>query len=355
MSESDVVRLLALSQWALIFIMGLRQHSARGLFLGLNSMVICISLLLPFLRFGELEPWYFFLNGIAALHPFLLWIYAMAIFRDDFLPKLQHALLGFTLMCLETMGFGARSLLKKDLFADLPFGFAMNLQGLPTALSFGFILLAAYETLRHQRQDLWSLRFRSRPWFAAGFCLWATVYTWDKAGAVALIAADDRPAGIYLPLGLFMTALLINLSQDRQNRFWIDEVRPLAPGRDAPRSLVAVRFEKMMSTEKIYQEKDFSLASLAKKLNMPAAQMRDFLFQTYGHGHFDSLASEYRIQEAKKILLDPKQSDKDLQAIATLVGFPNAKAFSRAFQRVEQTTPLSYRQAALTTESNPSP
>ncbi|AXT55146.1 AraC family transcriptional regulator [Aquimarina sp. AD1] len=97
---------------------------------------------------------------------------------------------------------------------------------------------------------------------------------------------------------------------------------------------------KLMNT-KLYLEPDLSLIKLSKLLGKSVQQTSSAINQ-YSNKNFNDYINHYRIQEAKKKLLNV--GDKyTISSIAFDTGFSSLSSFNSAFKKFEGVTPSSYR------------
>ena len=57
----------------------------------------------------------------------------------------------------------------------------------------------------------------------------------------------------------------------------------------------------------------------------------------------DQLVNTLRMQHARMLLSDPKETKTSIEAIALLSGYHSRSAFYEAFKKAQGTTPASYR------------
>jgi ligand-binding sensor domain-containing protein/AraC-like DNA-binding protein len=101
----------------------------------------------------------------------------------------------------------------------------------------------------------------------------------------------------------------------------------------------------LMEVEKVYCDPVISLRSLAKKLSIPRYQLSIILNKNLKQT-FSKFINIYRVEEAKKILLDPKKTHLKITAVAYEVGFNTRVAFYKAFKKYTKMTPNQYKKKA---------
>lgn len=104
------------------------------------------------------------------------------------------------------------------------------------------------------------------------------------------------------------------------------------------------RLEELMSWEKLYQNRDITLRSLAERLNVSPHQLSEIINQRLNK-NFYALINQYRIDQAKALLSgDPEQK---IISIAFEVGFNSPSAFYNAFKKIAGCTPTAFRQNSI--------
>lgn len=108
---------------------------------------------------------------------------------------------------------------------------------------------------------------------------------------------------------------------------------------------VTLKLEGLMKDEKIYSEESLSLPFLASRLHITAQQLSELLNCHYKK-NFYAYVNQYRIEEAKRLLVE--DSAMSVLDIAFTVGFESSSAFYAAFQRQTGLSPAKYRKAWCT-------
>ena len=104
--------------------------------------------------------------------------------------------------------------------------------------------------------------------------------------------------------------------------------------------------EHLFKNERIYKENDISLEMVAEKLNTSrhnASQVINEHFKV----SFHELVNKYRIEEAKKILLNDQQRNLNIIDIAYEVGYNNKVTFNKAFKKDTELTPSQFQRKVL--------
>ena len=102
------------------------------------------------------------------------------------------------------------------------------------------------------------------------------------------------------------------------------------------------RFFRLMNQEKLYLQPTFGLESLAYRLDVSVGLLSEVIFENLDQ-NFLELVAHYRIQEAKKMLENPKNAEMSLETLAFEVGYNSSSTFSDAFKTHTLLTPYEYR------------
>ncbi|WP_222981604.1 helix-turn-helix domain-containing protein [Flagellimonas meishanensis] len=106
----------------------------------------------------------------------------------------------------------------------------------------------------------------------------------------------------------------------------------------------------LMEFEKPYLNPELKLDDLAQMLGISRHHTSQVINQHFDKGFFDFI-NEYRIEEAKSILINDKMADEDPNIIEILyaVGFNNKASFYKAFKKFVGTSPTNYINDTLET------
>jgi AraC-like DNA-binding protein len=316
------------------------RHRDTGPYGGLLALSVAADSLVS-LAGRPASSWAWPLQLVAIGTPALLWIWAGAVFVDDYRPSWRDAVAWAVLPVL--WGFG--------LYAWRPW---VEMAGNAVALL--FILLAAWRIVSGLRGDLVERRRRLRPVLAILAVLYALgVVLMNMLGGAPLAAASSRIVEASVLAALAAAFALLTLRGDRSLADPLAaETRAPAPD-EAPKPSAAVndqedallaRLSQLMAEEKIYRQEGFGVAALVAALNVPEYRLRRLINQRLGHRNFSSFVNGYRLAEATAALADPAQADVPVLTIALDAGFQSIGPFNRAFKAHTGMTPTAYRKQA---------
>ena len=107
-----------------------------------------------------------------------------------------------------------------------------------------------------------------------------------------------------------------------------------------------LRLKNLMDHEKLYLEPDLTLPILAKRVDCSVNHLSQVVNAGFSMSFFDFLNS-YRVQEAKTILSDGKDSPKSILDVSFAVGFNSNSAFYAAFKKATGVTPAQFRRSII--------
>lgn len=115
------------------------------------------------------------------------------------------------------------------------------------------------------------------------------------------------------------------------------------------------RLTDVMSAEKPFTDGDLTLQKLADKLSISPHHLSQIINEKLSQ-NFADFVNTYRVEEAKRRLVDPKGQHYSIIAIAESVGFNSKSAFNAVFKRHVQMTPSEWRKSRpALTSSEPTP
>ncbi len=98
---------------------------------------------------------------------------------------------------------------------------------------------------------------------------------------------------------------------------------------------------KYFETNKPYLDQELTLVKISKDLNISSNYLSQIINSNFNKGVSD-FVNEYRIELAKKYLLDINRKNITIEAIGNEVGFKSKSSFNAAFKKLCGTTPSQY-------------
>jgi len=102
------------------------------------------------------------------------------------------------------------------------------------------------------------------------------------------------------------------------------------------------RLLDLMAKERPYTDGDLTLQKLAKTLAISPHHLSQMINEQLNQNFFDFI-NLYRIEEAKRMLVDPTRKHYSILAISEEVGFNSKSAFNAAFKKHTHMTPSEFR------------
>jgi len=112
--------------------------------------------------------------------------------------------------------------------------------------------------------------------------------------------------------------------------------------------------QKLMAAiggQHLYRNPQLSLADLSKFVNISERAISNAINQEVGKNFFQFI-NEFRVEEVKARLKDPKQEHLKILSLAFDAGFNSKASFNRVFKTYTGQTPQAYKSAALMNPSS---
>lgn len=113
---------------------------------------------------------------------------------------------------------------------------------------------------------------------------------------------------------------------------------------------VLPRLTQLMEEEKVFLDPDLSLQKLSQQLHVHYNHLSQIINKHLGKS-FNDYINSYRIEEARKMLADPAESQKTILEIAYDMGFYSKSVFNTAFKKFTGMTPSQYKKKVGSGES----
>lgn len=97
-----------------------------------------------------------------------------------------------------------------------------------------------------------------------------------------------------------------------------------------------------MVREKLYQEPQLTLQDLSTKLEFPSHQVSQAINEGMKKNFYD-LVNGYRVEEAKRLLLNPTNRNYTILSVGFEAGFNSKTTFNTVFKKFTGVTPTEYR------------
>lgn len=266
------------------------------------------------------------------------WLLVRALFQPA-APRRTTWPLGLVLALVAS---GAFLRLAGESAATLP-RMVENLSGL---ISSALLLLAMIEPLTGLAAASSKGERRFRLAFAAGYTvLLAVAVVWVNGAPAGGVAAQGRMAikSVCAVMALLGMALAI----------WYRHRHPLTESGRVRRRVhtaesddLAERLRRLMSEEAVYTRHSLKVADLARRLGEPDYKVTQCVTGPLGFPNFNQMANHFRIEEAKRRLVDPACAHLPILSIAYDCGFGSIGPFNRAFKATTGVTPQQFRRAA---------
>ncbi|MEM6801689.1 MAG: DUF6000 family protein [Bacteroidota bacterium] len=98
----------------------------------------------------------------------------------------------------------------------------------------------------------------------------------------------------------------------------------------------------VIENNQLYLDPELSLPELAKKVSMKTHELSYFLNQHFDQ-NFYNFINRFRIEESKKILLDPDKQHLSILGVALESGFNSKTAFNTNFKKLTDLSPSAFK------------
>jgi AraC-like DNA-binding protein len=107
---------------------------------------------------------------------------------------------------------------------------------------------------------------------------------------------------------------------------------------------ICTRLHELMRDEKVFADEELSLRDLAGELGISAHQLSEILNEKMKK-NFNTFVNEYRVAEAKTMLIDEPQ--RSILSVGIAVGFNSNTTFCTVFSKIAGESPSHYRKQKL--------
>jgi len=102
------------------------------------------------------------------------------------------------------------------------------------------------------------------------------------------------------------------------------------------------RLIQLMEKDKLYQEHELTIQTLSDKLGIPSYQVSQAINDGLKKNFYD-LINGYRVEEAKRLLVDPKNQNFTILSVGFEAGFNSKTTFNTVFKKFTGITPTEFR------------
>jgi AraC-like DNA-binding protein len=295
--------------------------------------------------------------AVSVANTVLFWVFARALFDDDFVLRPGHAAIWLAVTALSGFNcvMGAQS-------SSALLSITLGLQrGVPLL----FAALAATAALSSWRADLVERRRRLRGFIVIAGVAYTLVMLAARVaspqGRLSALAATVDVAALLVIVAVAAAGLLrlgggelfgparppARAVNPAVGTDLVDSTPPPVPPPDATEERLAQSLRRAMTDERAYRSENLTVASLAAMLAVPEYRLRRLVNQRLGHRNFNAFVNGYRLADACAALADPARREVPVLTIALEAGFQSIGPFNRAFKTATGRTPTDYRREKL--------
>lgn len=120
-----------------------------------------------------------------------------------------------------------------------------------------------------------------------------------------------------------------------------EQLAPTEPATRPDYDLIE-KLQQYMKNEKPFLDPDLSLTTLAKVMGINRNQLSQLINTSIGENFYDFI-NKYRVEEVKRLMVDPKKQNYNLLGMALEAGFKSKSTFNLVFKRFTGLTPTEYK------------
>lgn len=109
-----------------------------------------------------------------------------------------------------------------------------------------------------------------------------------------------------------------------------------------PDNSLIEKLQLYMKDEKPFLDPELSLSTLAKAIGINRNQLSQLINTGIGENFYDFI-NKYRVEEVKRLMVDPQKQNYNLLGMALEAGFKSKSTFNLIFKRFTGLTPSEYR------------
>lgn len=119
------------------------------------------------------------------------------------------------------------------------------------------------------------------------------------------------------------------------------------PSQDSTETrIIKERVEKLFTQSRIHTEPGLKLHTVAERLDMSPALLSRYLSVCFETTFFD-FVNKHRVEEAKRLLLDPANQHLKVESIGEMAGFSSRASFFSVFRKYTNKTPSAFKAVHL--------
>lgn len=202
--------------------------------------------------------------------------------------------------------------------------------------------------LRNHTLSIWLMRFNFT--FLGMLIIWGLlifVNYWIYSFGIATLLYQV----LWISIGLFIYWICFEIMNNP--KFFLlnktnNGVNGLVSITKAELNGITNRLESLMRVEKIYLNEKLSLNDVAQNLEVNPKYLSMILNNSIGKSFYEYI-NTFRIEEVKKLMIDPVNRNITIEAIANKAGFNSKSSFNTMFKKVTGMTPKEFMKSGPST------
>lgn len=176
-------------------------------------------------------------------------------------------------------------------------------------------------------------------------------FSWSLTLAVHILAQFSAPfiSDIFGIIDNYVAFILMNAlftySVVYAHQLLVTKPEPEITKEKADEKVTASAIQKVqhgMEVQKLYLKHNLNIEEFAKRIDLPIKDVSSVINKHYGTNFFEFM-NKYRVEEAKRLLLDESCAEMTVLDILLQAGFNSKSAFHRFFNRLVGVSPTEFR------------
>lgn len=170
------------------------------------------------------------------------------------------------------------------------------------------------------------------------FSLFAVIHLESKAWLF-------KSAGVIFSLSIFALGYKGILQRELQTSAREESLNspPIAPKENKPQDQQLIdKVVAYINDKKPYLDPELTLSALARELSLNRSQLSQLINEGMGD-NFYNFVNRFRVEEVKKLMVDPKYHNLNMLGLALEAGFKSKSTFNLIFKRFTGLTPSEYK------------
>ncbi|MFY9243573.1 MAG: helix-turn-helix domain-containing protein [Polaribacter sp.] len=208
------------------------------------------------------------------------------------------------------------------------------------------------------------LSFDNLKWIYISFKIGTSAYVFWISGIIIAIALDYKEfIYAYYPLRILTTILiywvgyqallqlrLLKERKDLREKLNFPSINnkevEISEAKDADKKLLFDKIETLLTKKKLFTQPKLTVEFLANEVDVNSNKLSNCIY-LFSEKNFNDYINEYRIELAKKLLIDKTYKNYTITSIGLESGFNSKSSFYHTFKKQTGLTPSEYQKSVI--------